>query len=351
MGHAFVAFQADRFKEVMSLCHKITDVEPNHPEALQIGGLAAFQLGDAEQAIRMLRAAVTAKPDFADAHVWMGIFLKATGRPSEAEEAYRAALAIDPANATTNLNLGNVLKALGKLEEAEAAYRRAISAQPTMADASQYLASLKTYESVDDDVQAMENLLSDPSLGSEQGMHLKFALAKIYDDLGECDRAFAHLSEANRLKRNSTDYDIAKDEERADRIKAAFDPALLAARDGQGCPSEIPIFIVGMPRSGTTLVEQILASHSEVFGGGELTELDRIVEGIKEPGGGNLEFPEAVPKMDSESLSRLGQSYADAVRTGAPESPRITDKMTLNFWHVGLIPKDVGDDSPRDSHI
>lgn len=337
MGHAAAAFQAGRFEEVMKLSRKITEVEPNHPEALQIGGLAAFELGDAEQAIAMLRAAVTAKSGSADAHVCLGIVLKAMGRPSEAEEAYRAALAIDPADATTNLNLGNVLKALGKLEEAEAAYRRAISAQPTMADAYQYLTSLKTYESVDDDVQAMENQLSDPSLGDEQGMHLNFALAKIYDDLGQCDRAFAHMSEANRLKRNSIDYDIAKDEERADRIKAVFDPALLASRDGQGCPSDIPIFIVGMPRSGTTLVEQILASHSEVFGGGELTELDRIVEGIREPGASSLEFPEAVPKTDSESLSRLGRNYVDAVRTGAPESPRITDKATLNFWHVGLI--------------
>jgi hypothetical protein len=164
-----------------------------------------------------------------------------------------------------------------------------------------------------------------------------FALAKSYDDIGEQDRGFAHLLEGNAAKRRQIEYHEARELGAMDRIREVFTAGLMDAWIGPGDPSDLPVFIVGMPRSGTTLVEQVLASHHAVFGAGERPDLALTVERLTERMG-SLPFPEAVWTLSGAELHQIGTAYVAALRMLAPDARRITDKMPANFRFAGLIP-------------
>ena len=324
-------------KEAVTFFQRAIAIEPANAEFHNNLGIALSEAGRPDDAVAAHRRALGIKPDYADAHMCLGIALKALGKAEEAEAAYRQAIKIKPDNPTAHLNLGNALKALGKFAEARSAYRRTIELQPDDAEAYQYLTSLKSHGSSDAEAEAMEKLAKDPAIGNEQAMWLGFALAKTYNDLGEYDRAFVHLTRANTLKRRSLQYEIAEEEAAAERIAAVFDEPFLQERAGQGCPSDVPIFIVGMPRSGTTLIEQILASHSRVYGADELTEMERIVDALGGAAKTGPGFPQSVAKLTARDLDRFGQTYVERVRQHAPDVAHVTDKMTLNFRFIGLI--------------
>ena len=335
LGNVLLA--TGRPKEAITAFQRAIAIEPGQAEFHNNLGIALSKSGQPDGAVAAHRHALEIKSDFADAHLCLGIALKVLGRAEEAEGSYQRAIKINPDNPTAYLNLGNVLKALGKFSEAESAYRRTIELRPDDAEAYQYLTSLKSQGSDDAEAKAMEKLAKDPSIGNEQAMHLGFALAKTYNDLGEYDRAFVHLMRANTLKRRSFQYDIAEEEASAERIASIFDQSYLQARAGQGCPSDAPIFIVGMPRSGTTLIEQILASHSRVFGAGELTEMEHITAAIGKTVDTDLDFPESTVGLSARDLDRFGQAYVERLRQHAPDHAHVTDKMTLNFRFIGLI--------------
>jgi hypothetical protein len=166
---------------------------------------------------------------------------------------------------------------------------------------------------------------------------LHFGLAKAYDDIGERERGFAHLLRGNSAKRCQIEYDEAATLSAFDRIAEVFTPELLATRQNLGDPSPTPVFIVGMPRSGTTLVEQTLASHHAVFGAGERREMAMGVLRLRTERPGAAGFPEAVVTMTGEAFRRLGADYVAALRPLAPDAVRITDKMPGNFAYLGLI--------------
>jgi Sulfotransferase family len=175
------------------------------------------------------------------------------------------------------------------------------------------------------------------SLPEEGRRQLLFALAKAFADLGEHERAFGWLLEGNALKRRQIGYDEAKVLGQFARIRAVFDRDLMDRSRGRGDPSSVPIFILGMPRSGTTLVEQVLASHSEVYGAGELLDFEREVARLSEADGAPPTFPELAPSLSGEQLRQLGTRYVQRVRPAAPAAVHITDKMPMNFLFVGLI--------------
>ena len=174
------------------------------------------------------------------------------------------------------------------------------------------------------------------SLPMEDRRDLHFALGKAYADLDQRERSFHHLLEGNALKRREFVYDEAETLGFLDRIRTVFTAELMHSKRGLGDASMVPIFIVGMPRSGTTLVEQILASHPKVFGAGELKEFSKAATSLGMSNGA-LSFPEVVPALSAEQLRQLGTSYLDGVAAAAPKAERITDKMPANFSFVGLI--------------
>jgi hypothetical protein len=166
---------------------------------------------------------------------------------------------------------------------------------------------------------------------------LHFALAKAYEDCADPDRSFGHLCAGNALKRRSVAYDEAAVLGGLARLRAVFTPDLMRDRAGQGDPSATPIFVVGMPRSGTTLVEQILASHPHVFGAGELECFPTVVRELIDGAPNADAFPELLRTIDAARLRGLGAAYRGAIEPLAPTARRITDKLPLNFTHVGLI--------------
>jgi hypothetical protein len=173
------------------------------------------------------------------------------------------------------------------------------------------------------------------SLSLEEQIDLHFALGKAYADLGADTQSFRHLLEGNALMRRRIPYDEAKALDWLARMRRVFTSELMREKEGLGDPSAVPIFILGMPRSGTTLIEQILASHPKVFGGGELRDMSAVADTIH--GANGTAVPEAIPDMSGERLRQSGADYVRRIRRRAPESERITDKMPGNFALAGLI--------------
>jgi tetratricopeptide (TPR) repeat protein len=255
---------------------------------------------------------------------------------------YRRALALNPNLADAHNNMGNALKELGRLDEANSAYVEAIRLEPGLTGAHLNLADSKTFTRNDSQLAALETLAAKTDcLSAADRIHLGFALAKAYADLKDHPRAFKHLREANAAKRATIAYDEAATFAFFDRIERTFTAAAIRTRSGGGDPSAMPIFVIGMPRSGTTLVEQILASHPMVFGAGELRALYDIVATVHDVAGNTLDYPEFMSVADGTALRQIGLRYIAELRKRAPTSERvpgrITDKMPSNYYYVGLI--------------
>jgi hypothetical protein len=196
------------------------------------------------------------------------------------------------------------------------------------------LGEAKRFSAADPHLAAMEKLARDmASLSPDEQIDLHFALAKAYDDLGDHDGSFRHLLQGNGLKRRQFTYDHAAIHDLLGRIQKVFTPELMRDKHSVCDPSPVPVFIIGMPRSGTTLIEQILASHPKVFGAGELVNLANAVERICQP----VPFPEAISSMKRQELCEVGTSYVAEIRQLASKAERVTDKLPGNFRYAGLI--------------
>lgn len=306
-------------------------LRPHDAEALNDFGNALQSLGRHEAAIERYRQALAQKPGFAAAHNNLANSLHALDRHAEAIAEYEAALAARPDNAAAASNLGTALRELGRLDEARRAFERAVELAPERAGFHLNLAEVKRFAAGDPQLDALAALARhEAALPPQERIELHFALAKAQADLGARAASFRHLRQGNALKRAETAYDEAATLGLLARIGDLFTPELMRAKAGLGAASEVPVFIVGMPRSGTSLVEQILASHPEIFGAGELTDFTALAS----EGGA---FPEDVATMAGAALHNLGTRYLDRLRAHAPEVRRITDKLPANFLLAGLI--------------
>jgi hypothetical protein len=232
---------------------------------------------------------------------------------------------------------GSILAEVGAMTEAMAEFRRAVALAPERPEFSYYVAQLAKVRPGDDALRALEATLPRvASLASRDQCLLHFALAKAYDDIGERDRGFDHLLRGNAIKRAEADYDEAATLGAMAHLPRFFTAALLAARGDLGDPSTIPVFILGMPRSGTTLVEQTLASHPAVFGAGERSDLSQAIGRLSVERRGAADAT-TFATMTGEEFRRIGATYVAALRSLAPDAARITDKMPGNFLFIGLI--------------
>jgi hypothetical protein len=227
---------------------------------------------------------------------------------------------------------------LGGIEEARTIFEKAIVLAPMTGRYYRALFNIRRASPEDKYFASMVALARGmASLPVAEQMELHFALGKAYADLGQHERSFHHLLAGNALKRQTIVYDEPRRLASFDRIRTVFTQGLMNARRGVGAQSDVPIFIVGMLRSGTTLIEQILASHPKVFGAGELHDLSKLAAGLESVDDTTLSFPEIVRKLSNEDLGRFGGSYLNAVVAKAPGVERITDKMPGNFSLIGLI--------------
>jgi tetratricopeptide (TPR) repeat protein len=287
--------------------------------------------GDTAQAIRLYKKALDDDPRCFDAWANLGSLYMDAGKADRAEAALVRALELDPNSVAVLANKANLANQLGDTAGAAELYRRVLSLVPDDAEIWHDLARIKRFSEDDSDLAALRKLLEDASLEGERRMFLDFAIGKAFEDIGEYDAAFYHLSRANKFRHDASPFDIASHSRLTDRLIDTFDRPFFTNRMGTGLASEVPVFVLGMPRSGTTLIEQILASHSQVYGAGELNEFGNLT------GNRVVPFPEASLDLTGADLTGLGADYVHALRALAPDALRITDKMPRNFHFVGLI--------------
>jgi tetratricopeptide (TPR) repeat protein len=310
--------------------------------ALQPGlAVAHFNLGNAlvrlrrlDEAIQHYRRSAELAPDLIPAHYRLGQALWQSERYAESIASFDHVLVREPRHIGALNAKARVLYTLGRLPEACALIEQAITIEPN--DPGNYLnlSEMKRFEPDDPQIAAMEMLV--PAIAkrpAEERGSLHFALAKAYGDSGEPEAAFRHLVEANALKRAQLAYDEAATLVSFERIASVFTPALMREKSGQGNPSRQPIFIIGMPRSGTTLIEQILASHPSVYGAGEREDFQAAVFSAS----GRTDYPELVRAITPAQLAALGSAYIERVARSAPPCNRFTDKLPANFAYAGLI--------------
>jgi tetratricopeptide (TPR) repeat protein len=290
-----------RHDEAADMLRRALAVSPNHPTALKLMGRLAFERGDLTGAVEQLQRAIALKPDQPDAYLVMGNALRDLGRLDEARQAYAKAIEVDPANAPAYLGLSEITP----------------------------------FAAGDGRLKAMEGLATKATgLSRPDRMMLDFALAKAYADLADHERSFRHMRAANAAKRATINYDEKAVLASFDQIEQVFSPELIAEKSDGGDPSNRPIFIIGMPRSGMTLIEQMLASHPAVHGGGELTTFS---EATAARVGTTTPFPDFVPILDRAALTTIGANYVNRTKALEPDKERVTDKLALNFLFAGLI--------------
>jgi tetratricopeptide (TPR) repeat protein len=241
------------------------------------------------------------------------------------------------------LGLGHVLKTVGRQDEAIEAYRNCIRLKPQNGEIYWSLANLKTYRLSDEDIQDMESMVTrengpDAEVNEESRVNFLFALAKAYEDRGDFGRAWKYYQEGNATRRVMENYDPVRDEVMNDEIVQVFNREFLAANTGLGHPSSEPIFVIGLPRSGSTLIEQILASHSQVEGTSELPYAGTVATSLNRNRADGINYPRAVHELKAEHFRRLGGDYLDLARIHRIEGkPVFIDKMPNNFPTVGFI--------------
>jgi len=296
------------------------------------------QKEDYAAARTVLDRALAIAANDADVHMTYGNVAKDEGVHEEALRHFERAVALRPEYAQANFNCAVTLQELGRLEEARAAFRAALKFKPDYGEAYRQLAWGRTGDAERAaDVAAMERLWNAPGTDEEDRMHLAFGLGKVAEDNGDFEEAFHYFAAGNRLKRAHIRYDITRDADRTERLMAVFNAEFFAARGEWGCADATPIVIVGMPRSGTSLAEQILASHPRVAGAGELRDLERVVQRTL-PGLRRDNFPEGVLGLDRDAFTKLGETYVARLRAhGGEDVAHVTDKMPGNFALLGML--------------
>ena len=327
----------DRHGEAIEHYEQALAKNPGFAPAHSNLGNALATIGRHEEAIAQLRKALAIAPDYPEALSNLGSTFLSLHRVEEAIPCFEHALALRPDMPQAHNGLGGALQTLGRLDESRQAIERAVALAPGNAAYYHALGAVKRFTRDDPHLLAMEAMARDKGpLGPSDRIALNFALGKAYADLGEHQQAFRHYVEGNAQHRLRVAYDESLTLAGFDRLKEVFTADFIRSRQGGGEPSEAPVFIVGMPRSGTTLVEQILASHPQVFGAGELQDMGRLAGSLRRRDG-LAAFPEVVPAMTGEQLRELGERYLRDVRKLAPARARITDKMPGNFYFSGLI--------------
>ena len=300
-------------------------------------GEALIALGRLAEADAAARHATRIEPE--NPYTWITVASVATRlmRQEQALEAYERAARLKPDEVRLLTTLGHVHKTLGSRAKSEAAYKEALAIDPGLAEAWWSLADLKTYVFDDAEIAAMQRVLADGRRSRSEVAQLQFALGRALEQRREYGQAFAHYARGNALRRLDAAFDTGRFEARCARIRAFFDQRFFAERAGSGDPSRAPIFIVGLPRSGSTLIEQILASHSQVEGTMELPNILIITRELDALAPDRNGYPETLRGMPAAQLTALGGRYLEQTAPLRHGRAHFTDKLPNNFSHIGLI--------------
>jgi tetratricopeptide (TPR) repeat protein len=349
-------------------------LNPGDAESWLTLGTVNDRLNAPAEAETAYREALRLNADYGEAHQYLANLLVLLGRLTEATESYRRALRVKPHSIPANVNLGNVLVLQGRFAEALDSYQRALQIDPACRRASLGLAHLyerqgdprqayvhiqpyldpdkidadaamifaamcRPLQRCDEAIALMEHLLAreKPPMDNKERIALHLRLGRLYDSQNRYDDAFRHFKDGNAIKARMWRFDVQAHIRRIDTLVATFNTAFMARAPRAATVSERPVFIVGMPRSGTSLVEQVLSSHPAVFGAGELEELTHIEARLPAILGGSSPYPECLTILTAAHCEQLARRYLDKLAELSPQALRITDKMPDNFLRLGLI--------------
>ena len=367
---AGILMNREKFGEAEELLRAALKAMPNNAAALHGLGEIRHARRDLEGAIQYYQQALKAAPNRPETHNRLGFALHTLGRLEEAIEHYRKAVALKPDFATAYKNLGSTLMTAGRLDEADEAFVKALDIDPGFTDAIVSRASLlekrndpqgaydilapllkrgvlhpgigicladicPKLERCEEAAGYLEDILAQPEIPEATREQMHYALGKLYDRLGRHDEAFRHFRKANDLK--PANFSAAEHHAITDAIIRTFDSSFMQHAPRASVETSRPIFIVGMPRSGTSLTEQILSRHDAVFGAGELLTIGDLATGLCQRLGPEPGFPQCFAKVSQPVLDELARAYLGHLESLDPDSPHVTDKMPQNFIYLGLI--------------
>ena len=335
---AVMAIDRERYVVAEGLLRRIVSLEPRNTAALYELGRFLGNQGRFPEGIDILQQAMSLNASDPRIPLALGDLLAIMGRPSDSLAAYERCLELAPNEKAALAGRGHMLRVAGRKEEAIESYRRAVDAQPDAGDGWWNLASIPDYSFNDSNVEEMQALAALETMPKDSKVPLRFALAHALEERGDFDGAWTQYAMANELKRSLVKYDPVDTELTQRKIIETFTPELLGQAQAPTSEGPVPCFIVGMPRSGSTLIEQILASHSMVGGLGELPYIVMLTHSLRNRHDDRIQYPEAVKELDESGLTGLGRSYLHyATAHLTDDQSFFTDKMPANFAHVGFI--------------
>jgi tetratricopeptide (TPR) repeat protein len=313
-------------------------IKPDFATALSNRAQALIDLEHPDSALASVDRALALNPSDPDAHSIRGNALLDLDRHGEALQSYDRSISLNPNNPLPHNNKGITLVQQGRIEEGNAAIEVAIGLAPLCGRSYYNLAQSKQFAANAPILAAMEELTrKSSSLNAEDLTNLHFALGKAFAGVEDYERSFHHLSVGNASKRGQSRYDEADALGILARTRATYTREAMARNSRDASPSQLPVFIIGMPRSGSTLIEQILASHRDVHGAGEIGNFHKVMSDLGGSVAEALAQPEAVWRISDDQLSRLGANYLGSIHAAAPTARRIVNKMLGNFRFVGLM--------------
>lgn len=369
-----VLVETDRSEEAIDPLVKVLNTFPNSPEALCNLGLAYYKLNDSEKAMGLLKRSLEQRPNYLEAMIGLARVLHEIERSTDAEKillqvlekkpdsieawsqlgaiytegsdlqqsenAYKKVLELDANNADALTGIANLRLESGRIDESEMLLKRALEIESNNLGARFHLAQVKKVKPEDENLRSLELMLNDvESLSKNKQIFLHYALGKSYDDLGDYDKAFTYFLKGATLKRKSLQYSADEELARTNKAIETFTPELFNRLKGGGNTGDLPIFVLGMPRSGTTLTEQIIASHPDVYGAGELRDyLEIVANGSSAANSQGLVYGGDFSALYPESLNQWGDEYIERIQKLGQGYRRITDKMPANYILLGLIP-------------
>jgi len=319
----------------LPLLRKAVQIGPDVFDAVFNLGIIERLQGMLDDALKHSERAVSLQPDNAMAHGALGMLHLARDDINAATEAFSRALELEPDSPRTNTEMGIVCGIRGEPDQAEKYYRKVILHNQLSGDAHYRLAFSQRFDNYNDDVVRMEQAFHSPDIFDEDRMLVGFALGKAFDDLARYDEAFECFRTANEHQRRSIKFSIDEQKEIFDRHRKALDNDFIEHCKDYPVVDDTPIFILGMPRSGTSLVEQILASHPSVYGAGEVEHSRLIAEEVQKLSG--RPFPENINTIAPQKLREFGLAYVENLKANAGSAQRVTDKLPHNFLRVGLF--------------
>ena len=330
----------DRMKEAEALLQRCLELAPGYQRARHNYAVVLLRRNKAPEALQETRRLLADDPGNRELRKLHAAILVRLREYGEAIGTCESLLDDDPDQVTIWTSLGHMLKSVGRREDSVNAYRKAIALEPRFGEPYWSLANLKTFSFPGPELEAMRRQLAAPGLSDEDRIHFYFAIGRALEDRAEYAESFRHYAEGNRIRRNNSLYNADELSDHVRRCSALFTPEFFAGRSPCGAVTREPIFILGLPRTGSTLVEQILSSHSGVEGTMELPDISAIAKSLDDwkRDTDELKYPEVLATLEQDALRELGQAYLDHTRVQRKLGrPFFIDKMPNNFIHVGLI--------------